>query len=180
MYKNFSKIYDKFMEICDYTEWVKVLEGYIEKHNPHSKTVLDLGCGTGTTLLNMKDNYELSGLDLSEEMLKKANIKLKKKNVKLFLGDMREFNTGEKYDVIFSFFDTVNHLTSCEDLVDLFNSVKNSLNNNGIYIFDVVDREFMDEMFANDIYADNRKDFAVIWEHDYDEESKIEDRKSVV
>ena len=73
MYKNFSKIYDKFMEICDYTEWVKVLEGYIEKHNPHSKTVLDLGCGTGTTLLNMKDNYELSGLDLSEEMLKKAN-----------------------------------------------------------------------------------------------------------
>ena len=53
--------------------------------------------------------------------------------------------------------------------MDLFNSVKNSLNEDGIYIFDVVDREFMNKMFSNDVYADNRKDFAVIWEHDYEE-----------
>lgn len=174
MYKNFSKIYDKFMEICNYEEWIKVLEGYIKNYNPQGKTVLDLGCGTGETLLRIKNDYELSGLDLSEQMLKKANIKLKKKNVKLFLGDMREFNTGETYDIIFSFFDTVNHLTSIEDLMDLFNSVKNSLNEDGIYIFDVVDREFMNKMFSNDVYADNRKDFAVIWEHDYEEENKLD------
>lgn len=175
MYKNFSKIYDKFMEICDYNEWARVLENYIKEYNPEGKKILDLGCGTGSTLLKIAEKYECSGLDLSEEMLKKANIKLKGKNVHLFLGDMREFDTGEKYDVIFSFFDTLNHLTSLEDLTDLFNSVKKSLEKGGIYIFDAVDRKFIDKMFANDIYADNRKDFAVIWEHFYDEEQNIDE-----
>lgn len=174
MYKNFSKVYDKFMEICDYSEWVKTLEKYIREYNPEGKKILDLGCGTGETLLNISEKYNCSGLDLSEEMLKKAKIKLKNKNIPLFLGDMREFNTGEKYDIIFSFFDTVNHLISLEDLNDLFNSVKNSLNEGGIYIFDVVDRKFMEKMFSNGIYADNRKDFAVIWEHFYDEEENID------
>lgn len=175
MYKNFSKIYDKFMEICDYKEWINLLENYIIEYNPKANSILDLGCGTGSSLLNMSDKYQLSGLDLSEEMLRKANKKLKKKNVKLFLGDMREFDTGESYDVIFSFFDTVNHLTSIHDLMDLFNSVKNSLNSNGIYIFDVVDRKFMNKMFANGVYADTRKDFAVIWEHNFDEEYGIDE-----
>lgn len=174
MYKNFSKVYDKFMEICDYNEWVLILENYIKNYNESGKKVLDLGCGTGETLKRVSEKYESSGLDLSEGMLKKAKIKLKGKNVPLFLGDMREFDTGEKYDIIYSFFDTVNHLTSLEDLKDLFISVKKSLNENGIYIFDVVDREFMEKMFPNDIYADSRKDFAMIWEHFYDVEENID------
>ena len=136
---------------------------------------MDLGCGTGSTLVILSEKYECSGLDLSEEMLKRANIKLKGRQVPLFLGDMREFSTGEKYDIIFSFFDTVNHLTGTQDLLDLFNSVKNSLNEEGIYVFDVVDRKFMDKMFANDIYADSRKDFAVIWEHFYNEEENLDE-----
>ena len=174
MYKNFSKVYDKFMEICDYNEWVSLLESYIKNYNQSGDKILDLGCGTGETLVRLSEKYQCSGLDLSEGMLKKAKIKLKGKNVPLFLGDMREFDTSEKYDVIYSFFDTVNHLTSLEDLNDLFNSVKNSLNENGIYIFDVVDREFMEKMFPNDIYADSRKDFAMIWEHFYDEEENLD------
>ena len=174
MYKNFSKVYDKFMEVCDYDEWIEILERHIKENNPEGKKILDLGCGTGKNLLKLSEKYECSGLDLSEEMLKRAKIRLKGKNVPLFLGDMRAFDTGEKYDIIFSFFDTVNNLTSTEDLMDLFNSVRNSLNNGGIYVFDVVDREFMDKMFANDVYADNRKDFAVIWEHFYDEEENID------
>lgn len=174
MYKNFSKVYDKFMEICDYNEWVSLLENYIKVYNQSGNKILDLGCGTGETLVRLSEKYQCSGLDLSEGMLKKAKIKLKGKNVPLFLGDMREFDTNEKYDVIYSFFDTVNHLTSLEDLNDLFNSVKNSLNKDGIYIFDVVDREFMEKMFPNDIYADTRKDFAMIWEHFYDEEKNLD------
>ena len=123
MYKNFSKVYDKFMEVCDYDEWIEILERHIKENNPEGKKILDLGCGTGKNLLKLSEKYECSGLDLSEEMLKRAKIRLKGKNVPLFLGDMRAFDTGEKYDIIFSFFDTVNHLTSTEDLMDLFNSV---------------------------------------------------------
>jgi len=74
MYKNFSKVYDKFMEICDYNEWVQLLEGYISEYNPQGKKVLDLGCGTGENLIRLSDKYECSGLDLSEDMLKEPRL----------------------------------------------------------------------------------------------------------
>lgn len=173
MYKNFSKIYDKFMENCNYDDWTQFLKNIVSDYKLQDKKILDLGCGTGEILLRLEE-YNCSGLDLSSEMLKKANIKLKGKNIPLFLGDMREFNTGEKYGIIFSFFDTLNHLTSNEDLLDTFNSIKNSLEDGGIYIFDVVDREFMDKMFPNGVFADVRKDFSMIWEHEVEEESGLD------
>lgn len=172
MYKNFSKVYDKFMEVCDYDQWVEILEKNINKHTKKPEKILDLGCGTGEVLKRISNKYDCSGLDLSEQMLERANEKLK--NVKLFLGDMREFNTLEKYDVIFSFFDTVNHLKSLEDLLDTLNSVQNVLEPGGIYMFDVVDRNFMNKMFPNGVFADVREDFSVIWEHEMDLEASLD------
>lgn len=165
MYKNFSKVYDKFMEYSDYGAWEKQIEELIAIEKPEGNRLLELGCGTGELLLRMAKNYRCDGLDLSPEMLTIAQKKLKHRDVKLFLGDMVEFSTGEKYDIILAMFDTVNHLVSIEELEEHFKSVKASLNNEGIYIFDVVDREFMNAMFKGGVFVDNRKDFSCIWEH---------------
>ncbi len=173
MYKNFSKVYDNFTQYLDYDKWTEFLEETMKKYVEGKRKILDLGCGTGEVLLRLNNKYIASGLDLSKGMLKKANIKLKGKEIPLYLGDMREFNTGEKYDIIFSFFDTVNHLTSKEDLLDCFNSVKNSLEDGGIYFFDVVEEEFMEKMFSSGAYAHTEKDFSLIWEHEYDKEEDI-------
>ena len=172
-YKNFSKVYDKFMQHCDYNQWADLIKEKIEESGVKGKKLLDLGCGTGETLLRLKDDFECSGLDLSADMLTIANKKLKNKNVKLFLGDMREFNTGENYDIIVSLFDTVNHLTSMDDLDDLMKCIYNSLNPGGIYIFDVINREFMDNMFPGGVYYDDRKDMTIIWEHFREDELDI-------
>lgn len=169
MYKVFSKLYDKFMEFSDYGAWEKQVEELIEKGSPDGKRLLDIGCGTGELLLRMAKNYQCDGMDISEEMLKIAQKKLKHREVKLFLGDMVEFDTGYRYDIMVSLFDTVNHLVSLEELEEHFKSVKNSLNSNGIYIFDVVDREFMETMFPGGVFVDNRKEITCIWEHEIEE-----------
>ena len=68
-----------------------------------------------------------------------------------------------------SLFDTVNHMVSVEELESHLESVLNSLNNGGVYIFDIVDREFMDTMFPGGLFVDNRKDITCIWEHEIEE-----------
>ena len=158
MYKYFSKIYDKFMEYSDYGAWEKVVESLIAEGKPNGKDLLDIGCGTGELLLRMAKNYRCHGLDLSEG-----------RDVKLFLGDMVDFNTGFQYDIMVALFDTVNHILSTEELTSHFISVRNSLKDEGIYIFDVVDREFMEMMFPNDIFVDNRKGLTWIWEHEIED-----------
>lgn len=169
MYKVFSKLYDKFMEFSDYGAWEKQVEELICEGQPNGKRLLDIGCGTGELLLRMAKNYQCDGMDLSEEMLKIAQKKLKHREVKLFLGDMVEFDTGYKYDIMISLFDTVNHMVSVEELESHFKSVADSLNPEGVYIFDVVDREFMDEMFPGGVFVDNRKDITCIWEHEIED-----------
>ena len=169
MYKVFSKLYDKFMEFSDYGAWEKQVEELIKEGQPKGKTLLDIGCGTGELLLRMTKNYQCDGMDLSEEMLKIAQRKLKHREVKLFLGDMVEFNTGYKYDIMVSLFDTVNHMVSVEELESHLRSVANSLNDEGVYIFDIVDREFMDTMFPGCLFVDNRKDITCIWEHEIED-----------
>lgn len=165
MYKIFAKLYDKFMKYSDYGAWEEQVEELIEIGKPNGKKLLDIGCGTGELLLRLSKNYSCDGLDLSEEMLKIAHRKLKHRDVQFFMGDMVEFDTNKSYDIMVALFDTVNHILSVEDLESHFKSVYNSLTDGGVYIFDVVDREFMDSMFRNDIFYDDRKDLTLIWEH---------------
>ena len=73
------------------------------------------------------------GTDISFEMLKSSeNNKLKK-----ICCDMTELPLKEKFDFIFSAFDSVNYLLKQKILLKLFQEVYLILNDNGIFTFDV-------------------------------------------
>jgi len=173
MYNFFPKIYDEFMEHADYNKWKDLVLNIAKKYSISQDTVLDLGCGTGSLLIKLKDCFsKLYGLDISENMIKKAKEKAKtnETNIKFFHDDMVTFEMKEKFDVIVSFFDTLNHILSEEELLLHFETVKKALLNDGIYIFDYVDRDFMNEMFKNNIFVDERDNFTCIWQLSQEEE----------
>lgn len=169
MYRHFSKVYDNFMQYADYGKWKEQIDSLIALGQPQGNRLLELGCGTGELLQLFQEEYQCHGLDISKHMLKMAEMKLEKRKIPLFLGDMVDFDTGERYDVLFSIFDTVNHIVDMIDLKRHFRSVFANLNPGGIYIFDVVDREFMNEMFPNGTFVDQREDLTVIWEHEVED-----------
>lgn len=165
MYKKFAPIYDLFMEHCDYDNWKHQVYEILDKNNVKNGELLDIGCGTGELLLKVCERFHSSGLDISEEMLKLARKKLQRYNVELYKENMVKFDLKKKFDVAIALFDTVNHILKYEDLVEHLKTVKKHLKQDGLYIFDVVNRKFMDEMFPSNYYVDKREKITIIWEH---------------
>ncbi len=132
-YDKIAKYYDtvigKGYEIKNY------LNEKINKYKRNVKSVLELGCGTGTNLLSFKKDIEVFGLDISREMLRIAKKKVPEGN--FYLQDIRNFRLNKKFDLIICLYDTLNHILIFNDWRRLFSNIKKHLNYNGLFIFDI-------------------------------------------
>jgi SAM-dependent methyltransferase len=112
-----------------------VVRGLIEEHCPDARTVLELACGTGSILAQLRDAYEVTGLDRSREMLALAAVKLP--GVRLVESDMTRFSLGERFDVVLCVYDSINHLLEFADWEALFDRAREHLREGGIFVFDI-------------------------------------------
>mgnify|MGYP001608605328 CR=1 FL=1 len=130
----FVKFYDSIMG--DRAVVAKKIESLILENFPKAKTILDLGCGTGSVLLFFNQRgFKLHGIDISKEMIVEARKKVP--NAILSIEDMRHFKLDRNFDVILCLFDSMNHLLSRKDWEMVFNASFDHLNKNGIFIFDI-------------------------------------------
>jgi SAM-dependent methyltransferase len=102
--------------------------------------VLELGCGTGHKLIPIaSDGHPCMGLELSPEMLAEAQRKADERGVDVewVQGDMREFDLGRTFDLVFIAANSLLHVHEAEDLVDCFRSVRRHLAPGARLVFDV-------------------------------------------
>ena len=77
--KDYSAIYDFLYTKKNYTKETKLLKKILKKYLPQSKSLLDLGCGTGQySNLMTKLQLNIVGVDRSSSMLKIAKKNIKK------------------------------------------------------------------------------------------------------
>ncbi len=74
---------------------------------PDSKTLLDVGCGTGEHLRHLLPHFDVAGLDSSQTMLRAASVKLP--TVQLHLADMRTFRLDERFDAVICMFSSIGY-----------------------------------------------------------------------
>ena len=85
-YSDFAFVYDELMNEVDYDNWVKYIEDIIKSENVEVQNILELACGTGNLTIPLtKKNYDIAGIDISEEMLQVAREKAEKENIELVL-----------------------------------------------------------------------------------------------
>jgi SAM-dependent methyltransferase len=131
-YGAFARFYDS--TVGDVSPKIEFLRSLIKKHKPDARTVLEMACGTGTILKGLSDEFEVAGLDLSQEMIEIARKKLPHKDIRA--GDMTSFNFNSSFDVVLCVFDSINHLLKWEDWVATFDRARAHLNEGGLFIFD--------------------------------------------
>lgn len=96
-----------------------------------ARTILDLGCGGGKNVFNLKRDYEVTGLDLSPAMLDLA--RSLNQGCVFIQGDMRRFSLGRTFDAVF-IDDAVAYMTNREDLAAVFEAAWLHLNPGGVMI----------------------------------------------
>ncbi len=98
--------------------------------------VLELGCGTGRVLRAIAaDGVPCTGLDASPEMLDR--LAREAPGVRTVQADMRDFDLGERFALVFSAFRPFQHLTTIEDQLGCLRSVARHLAPGGCLAFDV-------------------------------------------
>ena len=140
-YEIFANVYDQLMDDDLFKKWFS----YTEKYVPHPKaSILELGCGNGQLGILLKQaGYDITGLDLSAEMLSLAKQRQEEAGVSfpLFQVDMRDLSSFGRYDAIISFCDTLCYLQTFDDLMSVFEQAYAHLDEGGVFLFDVFTTE---------------------------------------
>jgi SAM-dependent methyltransferase len=108
--------YDLLYHWKHYPSEVEKLRALIAHHQRReSKTLLDVGCGTGMHLSLLRDHFDVQGVDASVEMLAVARQRLGE-IMPLHQGDIRAFEMGRQFDVAISMFGVIGHAITRDGL----------------------------------------------------------------
>ncbi len=175
-YTGLAGIYDDYMLYDDYNTWFKIVDNSIKTHGENAKTLLELACGTGNMSIRLANaGYSITAIDISTEMLMIAQDKAFNNKLKIdFLEqDITDYDIITKFDSVICICDGINYVTDKNKLIALFNNVYNSLNDGGLFIFDISTYYKLKYVLADSTIAESMDDSAFIWENYYDEDNDI-------
>lgn len=112
MYDKSARIYDLLytgIGIKDYAAEAAELHQIIMGACPGARTLLDVACGTGAHLAQLRKWYVVEGADVSPAMLEAAARRLP--GVTLHLADMRQLNLGRAFDAVLCLFSSIGYIT---------------------------------------------------------------------
>lgn len=87
--------------------------------------------------------------------------------------DMRSFELYGTVSAIVSICDSMNYITTDEDLLQVFRLVNNYLDKDGVFIFDMNTEYKYKVLLGDTTIAENREEVSFIWENLYDEEKRL-------
>lgn len=137
VFEDYAYYYNLFYGDKDYIQEAKYIHDLIQKNNNKSKSLLNLGCGTGRHDLEFnKLGYTVHGIDLSDNMIKQALKNNIKDNLTFEVADIRNYKSNKKYDVVTSLFHVMSYQWINEDLEAAFRTAYNHLEKEGLFMFD--------------------------------------------
>lgn len=158
VFKKYAAIYDLIYKDKDYNKEAAHIADILKRQgNGKIKTVLNLGCGTGRhDHILAKMGYEMTGVDMSEEMVEIANLtpgpsprreggkealsfrRGKEGEVEpcFFVSDIRTIDLNRKFDAVISMFHVMSYQNADSDVKAVFDNSFRHLESGGIFLFD--------------------------------------------
>ena len=116
----------------EYTHYCRHVTGLIRQYAKIPvTTLLNLGCGGGKNVLNLKREFDVTGVDLSITMIEQA--KALNPECRFIQGDMRTIRIDRTFDVVLMD-DAISHMNCRKDFIAAFRTAHAHLNPGGVLV----------------------------------------------
>lgn len=154
------KYYDRIYWWKDYDQEVDFLVKALKRFGVRGRRVLEVACGTGSHSRILADRgYEVTGVDISEDMLRIARSKVKG-DARFLRGDMRDLDAvvDGKYDAAVCLFSSISYNVTKADLRRTIRGLYEHLQEPGVLVFDThfTKKGFVDGHRGEDVFDDGR------------------------
>jgi SAM-dependent methyltransferase len=109
-----AHLYDAIYSFKDYAAEAARLRELVDELVAGARTLLDVACGTGQHLAELREWYEVEGVDLDPALLALARERLP--GVPLHEGDMTTLHLGREFDVVTCLFSSIGYVRTREGL----------------------------------------------------------------
>ena len=174
-YHALANSYDRLTNDVDYRQTVEFYKQILQREKCNPRTAVDLACGTGSVaLLLAREGLQVTGVDLSEEMLTVASQKaLEGENPPVFVCQaLQELQLPRGVDLAVCALDSLDYILDPKDCREAIARIYKVLNPGGIFIFDVNTPEKLRAMDGQ-VFLDEDEDVYCVWRGEFDETSNI-------
>lgn len=139
-YTALAEGYDAVMDHVDYDMWAGYVQQFIERYHPNARSILELGCGTGSLALRLQPRgpYRYTATDRSPDMLRVARTKAQAEGVPIRFRQMNftKIEVDRPADVVLLLYDGMNYLLKARQVKALLSGALRALHAGGLFIFD--------------------------------------------
>ena len=167
--------YDRLTNDVDYEATVDFYMQILQREGLKPRTVADLACGTGSVTKILADRgYHVIGVDMSEEMLTEAALKVQDmENPPRFIHQqLQRLCLPRGVDMAVCALDSLDYVTNPDDCAQAIRRIYKVLNPGGIFIFDVNTPQKLRAMDGQ-VFLDEDDDVYCVWRGEFDGQTNI-------
>ena len=175
MYTAFASVYDTLMDTVDYDAWAEHYRRLMDANGvPRQGKCVECACGTGNLTLPLRKlGLQITGMDLSEDMLARAMEKARTAGltVPFVRQDMCALSVPRRVDCVLATCDGVNYLACPDKAQAFFSAAFAALKPGGTLIFDVSTPEKLKNTLGNSTLFSDDGAVSYIWRNAWNEKT---------
>ena len=168
MYTAFASVYDRLMADVDYSGWARYYHTLMELYGIPRGKVCECACGTGSITIELaKLGYQMTGVDLSPDMLFEASQKARRSGamIPFVKQDMRSLHLHRQMDAVLCTNDGLNYLKDAAELTDFFRAAWVALREGGALLMDFSTPYKLENVLGDHFIGDETEDIAYLWQN---------------
>lgn len=171
MYTSFAEVYDQLMDDVDYERWADHYREIMTAYGVPSGKVCECACGTGGLTIPLScRGYQMTGVDLSQEMLWIAAQKARRQGmgIPFVQQDMRQLRLHRQMDAVLATCDGVNYLLEDKDAAAFFTAAFQALRPGGGLFFDISTPWKLQNTLGDQLICEDRPQVTYMWQNRFD------------